>query len=154
MIASAVAPPVPIPNTEVKRCSPDDSASLGCAKVGHRQNYAPLLGTNKGRGFLFNPRGKPPAHSRHSPTPLRSFPIHSMRGTVGGVPRGRSATPSVAQYGSRLKRDRVSLVSDDSLRPLPQWCRAHPASPPVRSSDPPILAVITKNVFGHCQLAR
>ena len=34
---SAVVPPVPIPNTEVKRCSPDDSASIGCAKVGRRQ---------------------------------------------------------------------------------------------------------------------
>ena len=34
---SAVAPPVPIPNTEVKRRSPDGSASLGCARVGRRQ---------------------------------------------------------------------------------------------------------------------
>ena len=41
---SAVAPPVPIPNTEVKRCSPDDSASIGCAKVGRRQIYAPFHG--------------------------------------------------------------------------------------------------------------
>ena len=40
---SAVVPPVPIPNTEVKRCSPDDSASLGCAKVGRRQSHAPLF---------------------------------------------------------------------------------------------------------------
>ena len=39
---SAVAPPVPIPNTEVKRCSPDDSASLGCAKVGRRQSLRPV----------------------------------------------------------------------------------------------------------------
>src|SRR5678815_4197007 len=39
--SSAVDPPVPIPNTEVKCCSPDDSASLGCAKVGSRQSYAP-----------------------------------------------------------------------------------------------------------------
>ena len=34
---SVVVPPVPIPNTEVKRCSPDDSTSIGCAKVGNRQ---------------------------------------------------------------------------------------------------------------------
>ena len=34
---SAVDPPVPIPNTEVKRCSPDGSASIGCARVGRRQ---------------------------------------------------------------------------------------------------------------------
>ena len=48
---SAVAPPVPIPNTEVKRCSPDDSASIGCAKVGRRQSYAPCHG-NMTRGFF------------------------------------------------------------------------------------------------------
>lgn len=35
---SAVEPPVPISNTEVKRCSPDGSASLGCARVGRCQN--------------------------------------------------------------------------------------------------------------------
>src|SRR5450759_3446886 len=40
---SAVAPPVPIPNTEVKRCSPDGSASLGCARVGRCQNLCPVL---------------------------------------------------------------------------------------------------------------
>ena len=34
---SAAEPPVPIPNTEVKRCSPDGSASIGCARVGRRQ---------------------------------------------------------------------------------------------------------------------
>jgi hypothetical protein len=35
---SAVAPPVPIPNTEVKRCSPDGSTAIGRARVGRRQN--------------------------------------------------------------------------------------------------------------------
>jgi hypothetical protein len=35
---SAVAPPVPIPNTAVKRCSPDGSTAIGCARVGRRQN--------------------------------------------------------------------------------------------------------------------
>ena len=49
---SAVAPPVPIPNTEVKRCSPDDSASLGCAKVGHRQSLYPVP-WKQGAGFFF-----------------------------------------------------------------------------------------------------
>jgi hypothetical protein len=38
---SAVDPPVPIPNTEVKRCSPDGSATIGCARVGRRQNRKP-----------------------------------------------------------------------------------------------------------------
>src|SRR6476646_7789561 len=35
---SAVAPPVPIPNTEVKRCSPDGSTATGRARVGRRYN--------------------------------------------------------------------------------------------------------------------
>ena len=46
-----MAPPVPIPNTEVKRCSPDDSTSIGCAKVGRRQSYAPFL-AKAGNGAL------------------------------------------------------------------------------------------------------
>src|SRR5438105_7984589 len=46
---SAVAPPVPIPNTEVKRCSPDGSVTIGCARVGRRQNPAP----NAFRGWAF-----------------------------------------------------------------------------------------------------
>ena len=36
-----VAPPVPIPNTEVKRCSPDGSTAKGRARVGRRQNKNP-----------------------------------------------------------------------------------------------------------------
>ena len=38
---SAVAPPVPIPNTAVKRCSPDGSAAKGRARVGRRQSKTP-----------------------------------------------------------------------------------------------------------------
>ena len=53
---SAVAPPVPIPNTEVKRCSPDDSVSIGYAKVGRRQSYAPFL-AKAGTGALVFPGG-------------------------------------------------------------------------------------------------
>src|SRR5438132_14274595 len=40
---NAVAPPVPIPNTEVKRCSPDGSTAIGRARVGRRQNRAPSM---------------------------------------------------------------------------------------------------------------
>lgn len=50
---SAVAPPVPIPNTEVKRCSADGSASIGCARVGHRQSYAPSFGNKAWGIFLY-----------------------------------------------------------------------------------------------------
>ena len=47
---SAVAPPVPIPNTEVKRCSPDGSTAKGRARVGRRQNKNP--GELTSSGFL------------------------------------------------------------------------------------------------------
>ncbi len=63
---SAVAPPVPIPNTEVKRCSPDGSASIGRARVGRCQSYAPLpekqeaglffAGGSSGGRLVFNSR--------------------------------------------------------------------------------------------------
>jgi hypothetical protein len=49
---SAVAPPVPIPNTAVKRCSPDGSTAIGRARVGRRQNKTPL-GLPQ-RGFCFS----------------------------------------------------------------------------------------------------
>src|SRR5690242_16859466 len=58
---SAVAPPVPIPNTEVKRCSPDGSASIGCARVGRRQNLRPAA-WKQGAGLFFpdkTPRPRP-----------------------------------------------------------------------------------------------
>ena len=41
--SSAVAPPVPIPNTAVKRCSPDGSTAIGRARVGRRQSKTPLV---------------------------------------------------------------------------------------------------------------
>ena len=48
---SAVVPPVPIPNTAVKRCSPDGSAAIGRARVGRRQNKTPAEFTQ--RAFCF-----------------------------------------------------------------------------------------------------
>jgi hypothetical protein len=70
---SAVDPPVPIPNTEVKRCSPDGSATIGCARVGRRQNKKP--GEFISSGFLLcrrllEPRIRPaerPANRRLGP---------------------------------------------------------------------------------------
>jgi hypothetical protein len=63
---SAVAPPVPIPNTEVKRCSPDDSTSIGCAKVGRRQSYAPFFAKAGNGALVF--------------TPVSSIPLQPHRG--------------------------------------------------------------------------
>src|SRR5206468_38865 len=52
---NAVAPPVPIPNTEVKRCSPDGSTAIGRARVGRRQNRAPAGHTICGCFVLASP---------------------------------------------------------------------------------------------------
>jgi hypothetical protein len=52
---SAVAPPVPIPNTAVKRCSPDGSTAIGRARVGRRQNQNPVAFISTG----FLPMAKP-----------------------------------------------------------------------------------------------
>src|SRR5450755_1425330 len=48
----SVAPPVPIPNTEVKRAFADGSASIGCARVGRCQYYEPR-GRKLPRGSFF-----------------------------------------------------------------------------------------------------
>ena len=48
----AVAPPVPIPNTAVKRCSPDGSTATGRARVGRRQSKMPTRSTPV--GILFS----------------------------------------------------------------------------------------------------
>lgn len=71
-----MAPPVPIPNTEVKRCSPDDSACLACAKVGRRQYYAPSLG-NRRRGFSFD-------FSSGFDPPTRATHFHGKKRWPGG----------------------------------------------------------------------
>src|SRR5689334_14173824 len=60
---SAVAPPVPIPNTEVKRCSPDGSASIGCARVGRRQNFMPGSLETRCRAFFSRQNATTPARS-------------------------------------------------------------------------------------------
>ena len=56
-------PPVPIPNTEVKRCRADGSASIGCARVGHCQDYARCFG-NKAPGFFLFAEYSAPTQSR------------------------------------------------------------------------------------------
>ena len=53
---SGVAPPDPIPNSEVKRSSADDSVGLPHVKVGHRQVLS-LNPRHNGEGF-FNESGK------------------------------------------------------------------------------------------------
>src|SRR5512133_2563835 len=72
---SVVAPPVPIPNTEVKRCSPDGSTAIGRARVGRRQNKMPgeLLIGHFAFFPMVGPRVPVNAHSR-SRTCIRRAP--------------------------------------------------------------------------------
>ena len=48
---SAVEPPGPIPNPEVKRCSANGSETIGLVRVGRRQVYARL--PSNGAGLFF-----------------------------------------------------------------------------------------------------
>ena len=50
---SAVEPPGPIPNPEVKRCSANGSETIGLVRVGRRQVYARLQAI--GAGLFFCP---------------------------------------------------------------------------------------------------
>ena len=52
---SAVEPPGPIPNPEVKRRSADGSGTTGPVRVGRRQVYAPFIRENE-RGFFLHPQ--------------------------------------------------------------------------------------------------
>ena len=48
---SAVEPPGPIPNPEVKRCSANGSETIGLVRVGRRQVYARLQEIGAGHFF-------------------------------------------------------------------------------------------------------
>ena len=72
---NVVVPPVPIPNTEVKRCSPDGSTATGRARVGRRQNKNP--GELYHRGFCFRRR-----FLEHGRRPKRIERLGTARWTV------------------------------------------------------------------------
>ena len=50
---SAVEPPGPIPNPEVKRCSANGSETIGLVRVGRRQVYARLQAIGAGLFFVW-----------------------------------------------------------------------------------------------------
>ena len=96
---SAVEPHVPIPNTEVKRCSPDDSASIGRAKVGHRQYLPPLASSPLARGGFVYPFSHELSHE------IPQTHAHSL----GDRPR-QIGTPS-----SKVLSSSASVASPSSL---------------------------------------
>ena len=107
---SAVEPPVPFPNTEVKRCSPNDSASIGCAKVGRCQYPRPAQVTIPERGGsvlypnhppkdLHQKGGKPPPNVETISEPVFAFEARAKlaveMGSTGypGHARHRNSSP-------------------------------------------------------------
>ena len=48
-----MVPPVPIPNTDVKRCRADGSACIACARVGRRQGKFKRRAEFSARLFFF-----------------------------------------------------------------------------------------------------
>ena len=119
---SAVAPPVPIPNTEVKRCSPDGSASIGCARVGRCQNLRPAS-WKQGAGLFLCHRSIPGSHFSASNLILHhgSRP-HPDDAAIPAAPRecaGRylAALPSVISTSSFMRTPRLHPA--DSTWPLP-----------------------------------
>src|SRR5712691_403805 len=78
---SAVAPPVPIPNTAVKRCSPDGSTAIGRARVGRRQNKIPGGSIHRAFSFLR------PTRARRGGTP------QAVRDVARGAERHRWSNP-------------------------------------------------------------
>src|SRR6476646_11153803 len=86
---SAVAPPVPIPNTEVKRCSPDGSTATGRARVGRRQNKTP---TGFPVGVLVSGVASPtPTRRGGTPHAVRAHRRGQRRGRFTLLPRSRLA---------------------------------------------------------------
>ena len=67
---SAVEPPGPIPNPEVKRRSANGSETIGLVRVGRRQVYARLQAI--GAGLFFAPSSPPLPINRQEPLPKRS----------------------------------------------------------------------------------
>jgi hypothetical protein len=82
---SAVAPPVPIPNTEVKRCSPDGSTAIGRARVGRRQNKMPDGSIHRAFSFL-----RPTRSTAHRNAGSRENAARWERATVDGKDQCRA----------------------------------------------------------------
>src|SRR6266404_4167382 len=90
---SAVAPPVPIPNTEVKRCSPDGSATIGCARVGRRQNKSPA-GLSQ-RGFCVGVAYSSREWSRRETSDIDVSPKGERVGTSESIGRRQNQAPGM-----------------------------------------------------------
>ncbi len=119
---SAVAPPVPIPNTEVKRCSPDGSTATGRARVGRRQNNAHWV----------YPVGIFLTSCRARPRPKRSSRWESgeIDGQTGKGSRRVNGSERVNRTSPELNPAICNSSSGFASRPIP----GRQTSPPVQSS--------------------
>src|ERR1700761_5350313 len=77
----SLAPPVPIPNTEVKRAFADGSASIGCARVGRCQYHEPRRGKPR-RGFFLPERWRWTRTEVNCPMPAMER-YQALRGDTG-----------------------------------------------------------------------
>ena len=108
-----VVPPVPIPNTEVKRCCADDSMATGHAKVGRCQINTPRITLKSNAGFFCAPASR---------APVRMAIIHGTR----------SATTGPSCFARPLGACAADPIRDSSFAGLVPgrawWRKLHPTT--------------------------
>lgn len=83
---SAMEPPGPIPNPEVKRCSADGSGTIGPVRVGRRQVYLPSILLTQSAGHFFCPVSKECEDTSHPGiTPNHARREHKVPRRHGGT---------------------------------------------------------------------
>ena len=86
-------PPDPIPNSEVKLLSADDSVGLPHVKVGHCQAFIQNPCSHRLQGFLFVPSGCGQGSD---------LPFHQTRSSLRTSPCSREIRPSLARTARLL----------------------------------------------------
>ena len=108
---SAVAPPDPIPNSEVKRSCADGSVNPH-ARVGHRQGLYPSNAFPSGKAFVFARHVRPPPAIQAASAPRCEVHRHAV--AVHLARRGASARPIAHRV--RSYNDAVPSVGAHSVR--------------------------------------
>ena len=139
---SATEPPVPIPNTPVKRCSADDSMTKGHAKVGHRQYPFPLNKENsKARRaicglFCIH---EPSSDGLHHIPPARQLQPCRDHTSLCSRPRSSSSRRSHRKPAARsIPSGAVNLLAGSPVTPLKnRYITARTTSLRTRQNPPP-----------------
>ena len=96
---SAVAPPDPIPNSEVKRSCADGSVNPH-ARVGHRQGLYPSNAFPSGKAFVFARHVRPPPAIQAASAPRCEVHRHAV--AVHLARHGASARPIAHRYNDAV----------------------------------------------------